>query len=150
MKKQISIDKFPILRGKERIPFEKIRAKLITLGWDADIERDESWGWYILAAKHISLSWGTDIKRVKPFKIISPNDLLIALNFQERLRHPHMIEILPYKIYKGNRIFFPDVMDFVGDFMIEAKFGLFSKFFQTSNRSLSKVDKIEAKEKDNV
>ncbi len=149
MNVQKNIDKNTILRGKERIPFEKIRAKLITLGWDSDIEHDDAWGWYILCAKHIS-SWGTDIKKVKPFKIISRDDLFSALRLQEQLRHPHLVEILPYKVYKGSRIFFPEIMDFVGDFMSEAKFSLFRKFFQTSGFSLNKMDKTEAKKNDDV
>lgn len=145
MKVQKSIDKNIILRGKERIPFEKIKTKLITLGWSSDIEHDDVWGWYILAMKNIPF-WGTDIKRVKPFKIISRDDLFSSLKLQERLRSD-LVEILPYKTYKGNRIFFPEILDFVGDFMSEAKFGLFKKFFQTSVFSLEKTDKVKAKKK---
>jgi len=148
MRVQKNIDKNPILRGKERIPFEKIKAKLTTLAWDSDIEHDDTWGWYILAMKNIP-SWGTDIKRIKPFKIISPDDLFSSLKLQERLRSD-LVEVFPYKTYKGNRIFFPEIMDFVGDFMSEAKFGLFKKFFQTSEFSLDKTDKIEAEKNTNV
>jgi hypothetical protein len=145
MLKRFNINNVPLLRGKERLPFERINAKLISLGWDSSIEYATDYGWYILAMKDIP-SWGTDIKRVKPFKIISPDDLFSALKLQDRLRNPALVEILPYKIYKGNRIFFPEVIDFVGDFMSETKFPL----FKTSDFSLEKVDESKAKKNKDI
>ncbi len=147
IEKQISIDKSPILRGKERIPFEKINAKFITLGWDSDIEHDPDWGWCLLITKKFP-GFGDELRRIKPFKIIAWKDLLIAVKLQKKLRI-HPVEIFPYKTYKGNRIFFPEVSDYM-DFMSEAKFGLFRKFFQTSESSLDGMDKLEAKKNDKV
>jgi hypothetical protein len=147
MKKQINIDKLSILRGKERTPFEKIRVKFITIGWDASIEFDPNYGWYILTTKS-SPSDGIELRRVKPFKIISYDDLFSSIKLQRKLKS-ELVEILPYKIYKGDRVFFPDVSDYL-DFMSEAKFGLFGKFFQTLQISLSELDKTEANKNDKV
>ena len=147
MNKNINIDKLSVLRGKARTPFEKINAKFITLGWDASIEHDVDYGWYILATKSYPSS-GIELRRIKPFKVISWKDLFLAVRLQQKLRS-ELVEILPYKTYKGTRIFFPEVSDYL-DFMSEAKFILFRKFFQTSQISLNRVDKDESNEKDNV
>lgn len=145
MKLRFNTDKTPTLKGKERIPFEKINAKLITLNWDSSIEYDQVWGWYILACKNDS-SWGTLLRRIKPFKIISADDLPYSLKFQEKHKSD-LIEVVAYKVYKGSRIFFPEITDFM-DFMTEAKFQLFRKFFKTLDFSLNRVDKTEAEKKE--
>ena len=122
MKKRFNIENTPILRGKERIPFEKINAKFITLGWDSSIENDTLWGWYILAIKN-DPSWGVILRRIKPYKIISPENLFASLKLQERFKND-LVEIIPYKTYKGSRIYVPQITDEI-DFMSEAKFQLF-------------------------
>ncbi len=147
MRRRFNIDKIPLLRGKDRIPFEKINSRLITLGWDSSIEYDEVWGWYILACKN-DPSWGAILRRIKPFNIISLDNLPISLKLQERLRSD-LVEVTPYKTYKGTRTFFPEITDFI-DFMSEAKFQLFRKFFRTSGISLERVDKIEARKKEKL
>lgn len=147
MLKRFNINNAPILRGKERIPFERINAKLISLGWDSSVEHDVVWGWYILAMKDIP-SWRVEIRRIKPFKITSAQDLLSAIKLQEKFKG-ELVEIIPYKLYKGSRIFFPELSDFM-DFMSEAKFPLFRKFFQTSDFSLGKVDKNEAEKNKDI
>ncbi len=144
MKKRFNIDKTLLLRGKDRIPFEKINARLITLEWDSSIEYDELWGWYILAIKN-DPSWGVMLRRIKPFKIIAPDDLSTSFKLQEKLKSD-LVEVVVYKIYKGTRTFFPEITDFM-DFMSEAKFQLFRKFFRTSDFSLERVDKTEARKK---
>ena len=134
MKAQMNINKNPILRGKERIPFEKINASFLTLGWDASIEFEPDYGWYILAAKSFP-SRGMEIRNIVPFKITSYKDLFSSVKLQKKLKS-ELMEVLPYKTYKGDRIFFPEVSEYM-DFMSEAKFGLFRKFFQTVNFSLN-------------
>lgn len=141
MNKRFDIDKQPILRGKDRIPYEKINAKFITLHWDASIEYDSEYGWFILASKSFPKS-GVDLRRIKPFKIINYEDLLKSLKFQQKVK-TSLVEVIPFKRYKGDRIFFPEITDEF-DFMSEAKFILFRKFFRTYDSSLEEVDNSEA------
>lgn len=147
MKKINKFIEAPKLQEKDRIPFEKINARLITLGWDSSIEYDEVWGWYILACKNDSV-WGSLLRRIKPFKIISPKDLSFSLKLQQKLKYV-LVEVVPFKTYKGSRSFFPDITDDI-DFMDETKFQLFRRFFKTLDFSLEGMDKSEANENDDV
>lgn len=134
------------LHGKERIPYEKVKTKLKDLGWDSGIEYDKDFGgWYILCMKNIPQF---EIRRIKPYKIISPEDLSTALKLQERLRDK-LVEITPYKFYKGDRIFLLNFSNDM-DFMSEANFQLFRKFFRKLGFSLKEVDKNEAKKNGDV
>jgi GH43 family beta-xylosidase len=133
----------PVFQSKDKLPFEKINTSLASLGWDSTTEYDEDWNYYILAGKTVD-DFGYVIRRIKPHRIKSAPDLLSAVKLQQRLRGD-LVEIMPFKIHKGDRIFFPELSDYM-DFMSEARFPLFRKFFKTSDFSLEGVDKSEARE----
>ena len=142
MKKQLNKNINPILRGRERIPFEKINARFLSSGWDSSIECDQDWGWHLLALKNVP-GFNSVIRRIKPFNIKKPSDLNSAIKLQQKKRR-ELVEVIPFKIYKGNRIFFSEVGDYM-DFMSEAKFPMFRKFFKSWDISLKQVDKTEAR-----
>ncbi len=134
--------KYQDLRRQDRKAFQKICRELAEIAWSSSIEWDDDWGWMVLATKKFK-DFGIVLKRIKPYRLDSLSDFQRALRVQQRLRN-HLVEIVPYKIFLGNKIHVPAFYDFF-DFLSEANFSEWGKYFKSQKFSLKSHSIDEAK-----
>lgn len=119
-------------RQDEKV-YQKICTKFTENHWSVYIELDKDWGWVILADKKFK-EFGTILRRIKPYRLNSLSDFQRAIKLQERFR-PQLIEIIPYKVFLGNKIHLPN-LDNNLSFLSEANFEEWRKYFKRQNISL--------------
>lgn len=145
LKKKVQYDLPRDLPRADHKVFQKVCTNLIEIEWSPCIEYDSDWGWVILADRKFD-EFGTVLRRIRPFRLNSLSDFQKALKLQERFRK-HLVEVVPFKIFLGNKIHVPAFSDELG-FLSEANSEEWAKYFNRQNFRLESesIDEAETLE----